>query len=147
MQDKIKFSKNHINIFKRMGIQTIYLFGSAAQDKMYKLSDVDIGVVFIDPKRYKNNTLDVYLKIYDIFVDVLPRDYLQCRFELGGHEFDIVFLQFAPIALQFEAIKNGKILYKKDRRERLNYEEYVLKRSCDLKYFHTMRHKAILERI
>lgn len=145
---KIKFSKKQISDFKELGIQTIYLFGSYAQGKyIHPLSDVDIGVVFENLEKYKNDTMKPYSKLYDIFVDVLPKSYLRRRFELKAHEFDIVFLQFAPISLQFEAIKDSKVLYEKDREKRLDYEEYVVKRYCDLEYFYNMRRKAILERI
>jgi predicted nucleotidyltransferase len=143
----MKFSQKQLNQFKKMGILVIYLFGSQAQGKTHKLSDVDIGIVFEKPERYKDKTLDVYLKLYDIFTEVLPKDYLKRRFQLKEHEFDIVFLQFSPISLQFDAIKEGKVLYEKDKEKRLNYEEYVTKRYCDLKYFYDIHYQAILERI
>lgn len=143
----IQFSTKHINIFKKMGIQTIYLFGSQVSGRIGSLSDVDIGVVFIEPEKYRDKTLDVYSKLYDIFTDVLPKDYLKRRFKMRAHEFDIVFLQFAPISLQFEAIKQAEILYESNKQKRLSYEEYIMKKQCDLKYFHDMRHQAILERV
>ena len=143
----MKFSQKQLNQFKKMGILVIYLFGSQAQGKTHKLSDVDIGIVFERPERYRDKTLDVYLKLYDIFTEVLPKDYLKRRFQLKEHEFDIVFLQFSPVSLQFDAIKEGKVLYEKDKEKRLNYEEYVIKRYCDLKYFYDIHYQAILERI
>lgn len=144
---EIKFSKKRLNQFKKMGIKTIYLFGSQAQGFAGLLSDVDIGIVFENPEKYKDKTLDVYLKLYDIFTDVLPKEYLKKRFEMREHEFDIVFLQFAPISLQYDAIKNSKVLYEKDEEEKFQYEEYIIKRNADLAYFHNLKHQAILERI
>lgn len=144
---KIKFSQRQINIFKKMGIQTIYLFGSYAQGFSHALSDIDIGVVFKKPEKYRDKTMEAYLELYKIFTEVLPRDYLRRRFKLKEHEFDLVFLQFTPISLQFEAIKGGKVLYESNEEKRLSYEEYVVKKYCDLKYFHDLRYKAILERI
>lgn len=130
-----------------MGIQTIYLFGSQAQGKTHPLSDFDFGIVFEKPEKYKDNTMDVYLKLYDIFTDVLPKKYLSHRFKMRAHEFDIVFLQFAPISLQFKATKDNQILYEKDEEKRLNYEEYILKRYCDLRYLYDLSYKHLLERI
>jgi predicted nucleotidyltransferase len=144
---RIKFSQKQINIFKKIGIETIYLFGSQAQGLTHPLSDVDLGVVFANPERYKDKTIEPYLKLYDIFTDVLPKEYLKHRFKMKEHEFDLVFLQFAPISLQFEAIKNGKILYERNKKKRLDYEEYVVKRYCDLKYFYDLAEKHLLERI
>jgi len=144
---RIHFSKKQIRQFEKMGIEIIYLFGSRVQGFVSLLSDFDFGIVFEKPEKYKKETMDVYLKLYDIFTDVLPKNYLRKRFEMRAHEFDIVFLQFTPISLQFEAIKNSKVLYEKNKKRRLNYEEYVTKKQCDLKYFHDLRYKAILERI
>lgn len=144
---KIKFSKKQINIFKKLGIQTIYLFGSQTQGLTGPLSDVDIGVVFSNPEKYRDKTMNPYLKLYEIFTEILPKSYLRKRFKIKKHELDIIFLQFAPISLQFAAINGGKVLYERDKKQRLSYEEYVTNRYCDLKYFRDIRYKAILERI
>lgn len=144
---EIKFHKKQIEEFKRLEISIIYLFGSRAQGKTHPLSDFDIGVVFENPEKYRNKTLDVYSKLYDIFTEVLPKKYLRQRFKMKEHEFDIIFLQFIPIRFQFKAIKNGKVLYEKNKEERLNYEEYIMERYCDLKYFYDLSHKYLLERI
>lgn len=144
---KIKFSKRQLNQFKKMGIETIYLFGSRVQSYIHPLSDFDFGIVFSNPEKYREKTLDVYSKLYEIFSEVLPKKYLHQRFKLREHEFDIVFLQFAPINLQFSAIRNGRVLYEKDREKRLSYEEDIIKKNADLKYFYDLSFKALLERI
>ena len=130
-----------------MGIDVIYLFGSYAQGREHVLSDIDIGIIFRDPEKYKGKTMDVYLKLYDILTDVLPKEYLERRFKMKEHELDIVFLQFAPIALQFNVIRNNKVLYEKDENRTLQYQEYILKRYLDLKYFYDLSNKYLLERI
>ncbi|MCD6114838.1 nucleotidyltransferase domain-containing protein [bacterium] len=144
---KIRFHQKHIKQFKKMGITVIYLFGSYAQNQTHPLSDVDIGVVFENPEKYKDKTMKVYLKLYEIFSDLLPKEYLKQRFQKKEHEFDIVFLQFVPFGFQFEAIKKGVVLYEKSRKKRFDYEEYVMKKCSDLKHFHNLRYQAILERI
>ncbi len=144
---KIKFSKKQVNLFKKLGIETIYLFGSHAQGNPNPLSDFDFGIVLANPEKYKEKTLDIYLKLYDIFTEILPKQYLSQRFKLREHEFDIVFLQFTPISFQFAVIKNGQVLYERDKENRLKYEEYVIKRKADLKYFHDLSFKRLLERI
>ncbi len=143
----IKFAKKHLNTFKKLGIETIYLFGSHAQGNTHPLSDIDIGVVFSKPEKYKDNTMSAYSKLYNVFADVLPKEYLKKRFKMRAHEFDLVFLQFAPFSLQFNAIRDAKVLYEKDEEERLNYQEYVVKRNADFEYFNNLRHQAILQRI
>jgi len=130
-----------------MNILAIYLFGSQAISKAHPLSDVDIGVVFKEPEKYKDKTLQPYLELYQIVTEVLPKDYLRHRFKMKGHEFDLVFLQFAPIHVQFNAIRDARILYESNREKRLDYEEYILKRYCDLKYIYDLHYKSVLERI
>ncbi len=132
---------------EKLNIESVYLFGSQAQKTAGPLSDFDFGIVLESPEEYRDNTMDLYLKLYDIFIDVLPKEYLKRRFEKKEHEVDIVFLQFAPIALQFSVIKNGKVLYQASEEKRLQYEEYVVKKSADLKHFHKISYKALLERI
>lgn len=144
---KIKFSEKQLNQFKRLAIEAIYLLGSRAQGNSHSLSDFDFGIVFSNPEKYKEKTLDIYLKLYDIFTEILPKKYLRQRFKLREHEFDIVFLQFTPISFQFAVIKNSRVLYERDKEKRLKYEEYIIKRNADLRYYHDLSFKALLERI
>jgi predicted nucleotidyltransferase len=144
---KIKFLPKHIKEFKKMGVLAIYLFGSQAQKRAGLLSDVDIGVVFEKPEKYQDNTLEPYLTLYKIFVEVLPRSYLRKRFAIKAHELDIVFLQFTPFDFQLEAIQGGEVLYESNKEKRLAYQEDVLKRHCDLVYLYDLSYQFILERI
>lgn len=129
-----------------MGVLAVYLFGSYAADRVHPLSDYDFGVVFEDPEKYKDKTMDVYSKLYDIIIEHLPKKYLRKRLEMRAHEFDIVLLQYAPIRLQFAAIK-GKVLYESDTEKRLQYQEYIIKRHADMKYYYDLSFKHLLERI
>ncbi len=143
----VKFSKKQIEQIRKIGVETIYLFGSQAKGNSNILSDVDVGIVLSKQEKYRNDAMGVYLKLYDIFTDILPKEYLKRRFEMRKHEIDIVFLQFAPISLQFNATREAKILYEKDKEKRFEYEEYVLKRYLDQKHLHDLSYKCLLERI
>ena len=148
--EELKFSKKHIAEFKKMGILAVYLYGSRAVGRnIHPLSDFDFAVIFENPQEFEDATKrnETYLKLYEIFSGVLPKDYLRKRFELREHEFDLVFPQFASVNIRFETARRGKVLYEKNRRKRLDYEEDIIKRYCDLKYYHDIRYKAILERI
>lgn len=144
---KIKFSKTQLNQFKKIGVETVYLFGSQAKDQTHALSDFDFGVILNKPEKYANDPLNTYSQLYSILVDILPKAYLRKRFQMRAHEFDLVFLQFAPIDLQFEAMQNSKILYEKNQEKRLDYEENILKKYADLKYFYDLSYKNLLERL
>lgn len=134
---KIIFTKQHRNLFKKLGIHTLYLFGSRAQGYSHKFSDVDIGVIFDTPKKYHNNTLNTYIKLYKIFSDLFA----------NTPQIDIIFLQLTSPKLQFNAIRDGKVLYEADTVKRFHYEENVMKKNADLQYLYTMHHRAIRERI
>jgi predicted nucleotidyltransferase len=144
---KIKFSKKHIGIFKKLGVETVYLFGSHAEGRPGPLSDFDIGVVFAHPEKYKNRTMEAYSQLYDIFSEVLPKNYLKKRFEMRLHEFDIVFLQFAPVSMQYSAIVKNKVLYQSSPEKRLRYQEKVLREYLDFKYYFNIFQEATLARI
>lgn len=83
-------------------------------------------------------TLKAYDKLYRLFSDALA--------DTSG-EPNIVFLQFTPLALQYRAIRDGKLLYESDRKARFRYQEHVLKFHADIKHFIDIRHQAILNRI
>lgn len=134
---KFKFSQKQISQFKKMGINTIYLFGSQAQGYTHPMSDIDIGVVFDKPEKYKDKTMPAYLKLYDIFTDVFPE----------RKQIDIIFLQLTGLSLQFNAVKSGQVLYEADQEHRFKYQEDVFKKYADFKYFYDMQYNAILKRI
>jgi predicted nucleotidyltransferase len=141
------FTQEQKQALKDLGVMAVYLFGSVARDDMHPLSDVDFGVLFENPDRYEGETLDVYTELYKIFNEILPSDYLQDRFERREHEFDVVFMQFAPIQLQFNIIKDGQILFEANKEERLNYKEYIMKKNADMQHYYKMFRKNLFERI
>ena len=107
--------------FKELGVLAVYLFGSRAMGKKSPLSDTDIGIVFKTiPTSLE--TRAIYNRLYKIFSELYPDSKL-----------DIVLLQTGPLALQFFAIKDGKILFEEDRRFTADYEDFVIKRYLDFR--------------
>lgn len=135
--EKVKFNTRQKAQFKKLGVDAIYLFGSYAQGLETPISDIDIGVVFSHPEKYKSNTMPAYLALYDIFTDIFPKI----------KQVDIVFLQLVPLKLQYEAAIRGKALYESSDKKRFSYQEEVIKKYADLRYFYNIRYKTILERI
>ena len=107
--------------FRKLEIYIVYLFGSKAKRREAPLSDIDIGVVFEKPS-LNADTRDLYDKCYQIFSELYPHEKL-----------DIVFLQTAPLALQFFAVKDGKILFQEDPRFTADYENFVIKQYLDFR--------------
>jgi predicted nucleotidyltransferase len=127
----------HRRTLQQLGVHTVYLFGSLATGRTHGQSDVDVGVLFDDPRTYANNTMPAYLQLYDIFTDVFPT----------AKQVDIVFLQLVPPSLQFNAIRDGKILYVTKRKLQLDFEADVMKTNADMQYYYKQFHKTLLERI
>lgn len=105
----------------KLGILIVYLFGSKAMGKGSPLSDVDIGVVCKDPMQ-DMDTRFLYNRLYELFSDLYPHSRL-----------DIVFLQTAPLALQFFAIKDGKVVFEENPRFTPDYENRVIQQYLDFR--------------
>jgi len=106
---------------KKLGVSIAYIFGSEAIGKTTPLSDRDIGIVLKEPATLRD-TLALYNSLYGLFAELYP-----------SQKLDIVFLQTSPIPLQYNAIKEGKILFEQDPRITADYEEYVVDMYLDFK--------------
>lgn len=103
-----------------------YLTGSQARGDAYFGSDVDIAILFKNPKNLRKNYTQVYLK-YHALLDT----YTESRAD--HRELDLVLLQALPIPHQFHALSEGKIIYYADPEQTLNYEEQVYCQYADMK--------------
>ncbi|HLE18600.1 MAG TPA: nucleotidyltransferase domain-containing protein [Syntrophales bacterium] len=106
---------------KELGVSIIYLFGSRAGGTSTPMSDMDIGVVLKgEMTLYDSRTL--YNDLYDLLSGLYPLV-----------ELDIVFLQSAPLTLQYHAIREGKVLYEENPQLTADYEAYVISMYLDFK--------------
>ena len=106
---------------KELGVSTVYLFGSRASQRQSRLSDIDIGVVLKKPP-LGGDTRPTYDRLYRLFTEVYP-----------ALKLDIVFLQTAPVALQYSAVKEGKILFEEDPVFTADYEYSVINQYLDFR--------------
>lgn len=131
----MELTQPQIQSLKKLGVKLVYLFGSYAEEKSLKLSDIDIGIVFADKLLSNKNFSQVYNQLYDIFTDVFP-----------GRKIDVVFLQKATLELRFDVTKHGKILYAASSSDRLNFEEKTMISYADFKPVLTEFNQSILNR-
>ncbi|NWF53796.1 MAG: nucleotidyltransferase domain-containing protein [Syntrophaceae bacterium] len=114
-------------MLKSLGVVVVYLFGSRATRRASPISDTDIGVV-LRPFSPEQDTRNQYKTLFKIFSGLYPHSRV-----------DIVFLQRAPLALQFSAIRDGKVIFEQDPIFRADYENRVVKQYLDfrpvLEYF------------
>lgn len=100
-----------------------YLFGSWAREKPGQLSDIDLAV-FIDRRR---NPFKYRLKL----MEHLARS-------LKSENFDLIVLNDAPLLLQYEVVRVGKVL-KERRSQRIAYEARVLRDYLDTEELRTVQ--------
>lgn len=87
-----------------------YLFGSYARENQDQMSDVDIALLFYDELSIEQmNKLE--LSIWQQLTAILQTD-----------EIDLVVLNQAPLSMQFEIIRTGKVICNNDNARRIDFE-------------------------
>ncbi len=105
----------------RKDIIFAYLFGSYAKDGLTPLSDIDIAV-FLE-KGTKQSYFDLKLSIHADFCRMLKRD-----------DVDVVILNTVNNIVLLDAIvREGKILFERDRVLREEFEIRTLHQAIDFK--------------
>lgn len=103
-------------ICKEHNINLLYLYGSYVQGVAYKLSDIDIG--FLGEKRFNlQQTLYLLSRLQDVFEE---------------EAVELVDLSKAPLTLIHRVLKEGRCLYAKSIRIKIEFEI-----RCEALYFDT----------
>ena len=111
---KIKdYQDEIIALCKENAVGLIYLFGSYAQDTANPTSDIDIAILLSNRNRQDYQELRLF------FINALMRI-------LHKNDLDVVLLNEASIALRFNIIKNGKLLYVNDEKQRIDFESRAI---------------------
>lgn len=100
-------------IFCKHRVAVAYLFGSYALGMDDHFSDFDLAVVLFELPGE-----DWWRKWNRLSEEIEPL--------LETKELDLVFLQRAPVLLQWQVITEGKVLYCADEEVRLSFEEQVI---------------------
>ena len=67
--------------------------------------------------------------------------------DFPDRDLDIVFLDFAPLTLQFEVVTTGKVIYRVSREFEYDYKEKIIKEYIDFKPLLDVQDQILLERI
>ena len=125
-------------VFRRFPIALVYLFGSQAQGKARKGSDVDLAVLFADSVP-EGQYFDWALKLAAEISDLLNSD-----------NFDLIILnkdKASPV-LKFEAVYRGVLVYSKfSFDQRFEFENQVRKEFHDTAHFSRTAFEALLARL
>ncbi len=119
--DKIKPSRIKEFFMKEDNIIAVYLFGSHAVDVAREDSDIDLAVLMEqipdNPLKYR---IDKSIELERIL----------------KKEVDLIIINNAPLILQFQVIKEGKIIFEKCADKRAKYQMHFLSRYYDfVKFF------------
>ncbi|MEK6715278.1 MAG: nucleotidyltransferase domain-containing protein [Candidatus Omnitrophota bacterium] len=121
-------------IFEKLNVKLVYLFGSRAKGNFVKESDFDIAVLF---KKKPSDPLA--LKEVSILSHKLSKFF--------PAKIDIVSLNQSSSLLKYEAIASGRPLYCSSESERINFEVSVLKEYIDEQFMRDIYFKAMKKRV
>ncbi len=127
-EKKIKLLKHVFSKFK--DINAAYLFGSHAEDRENKYSDLDIGLVL-------NDGYNPMLKL-DILIKLTENNF---------ENIDIVILNPANPLIKYEVIKNNKLIYKQDSFDASSYYSLAIRTFLDFRPYLDVQRHYLKERI
>lgn len=109
-----------------------YLFGSYGRGRILPLSDIDIAL-------YLSDELDnFYLKKMDL-IEIVNKI-------LITDEVDLVILNEAPLYLQFEIIKTGKLLFCHNHLTRIKFQSKIMMFYLDTERLRQIGRAALFKR-
>lgn len=117
-------------IFQRYGVRLAYLFGSLVyvQQRHSKPQDVDIAVLLPEDGELSR-----------LYADVMQH--------LRTARVHVVDLRAAPLHMQFEVIRTGKLIYRCDEETENDYELRVILKWQDAQPWRRRQWQLFLERL
>lgn len=134
----MKFSDVEKFLENQRDVRLAYLFGSYAEGREGPLSDVDIAVLLDDRLSYSKRS--------DLRLNLITKISAMLRVR-EAERLDVVIMNDAPINLNYEIIKNGKILFAKDVGEKVKMESKILSKYLDRRYYERRGLDEFLEKI
>lgn len=116
------------------GVLLAYLFGSHARGQAGPLSDVDVAVL-LDDGFAADQYFDMRLQIIGGLIDILH-----------SNDVDVIILNQAPLALSYRVLRDGVMLYCRDRQKMIEFVARVVSAYLDFKPIIERHEHAILER-
>ncbi|AST56534.1 DNA polymerase subunit beta [Thermoanaerobacterium thermosaccharolyticum] len=137
-------SKALIDICKKYNIALLYIFGSQKENALKlinnekvnaidPLSDIDVGIVFLQDIEFINDRYKLYAKIYNDMEDIFM-----------PYRLDLIFLQEKNSVFQCEALKGVCIYYYSETYKDM-YEMKILQKAADFKYVLDKYNEEVLE--
>lgn len=105
---------------KKKDLLVIYLFGSRALNASDDLSDIDIGLLFMNGQIQIKDELDLIGEATSL---------------LCTDEVSLVILNNVPLVIQYGVIHDAKVLYCSDDKARHDFEQIVTEKYFDFSYY------------
>lgn len=110
-----------VGYFKRKPeVSAVYLYGSQATNQAKKDSDIDLAVLVADKNKYTGFNLPQI-----VFTQELSR--------LTGREVEVQDLNMVSVDFAHRVLAQGKLLLSNNEKERIEFEEEILRTYFDLK--------------
>lgn len=139
MSNQFLFSEKEKEIFKKLSVSALVLFGSQAQKLDNPFSDYDFGILITDKTilYQSEKRQEIYDTLYDMLSDKIKKLI----------DIDIIFLENAPYELQAHVIKYGQVLYEDSLMTFNNYKAKMMLMYSDFAPLRMVFQQAILDRI
>jgi hypothetical protein len=122
-------------LMRQPDVALAYLFGSQAQGRAHPLSDVDVAVLLAE--------------------QLTPAEQSRARLRLMGElmallqreDVDLVVLNQASLLLCHRVLRDGRLLFANDDRERVRFAAETYRRYLDCRYMYDMLDEAMFARL
>lgn len=127
----LEIKKKLKEVFSRYdNIKAVYLFGSHAENKDNKLSDIDLGVL-LDDNYDRNIKLSILADLAEVSL---------CNI-------DLILLNEASLMLKFEVVKYNNIVFKRQDFDSAGYFSITVREYLDFKPFIEVQRRYFKERL
>ena len=116
-------------------VELAYLYGSTAEKKEGKLSDIDIGV-YLNDKLDKNERFNLRLKLLSDLSLLLKTD-----------KVDLVIINDTQVALNFEIIKANSPIFIRNREKKIELEQKIMSKYLDRRYYDLRAMEIFLSKV
>lgn len=126
----------------RYPVSLCYLYGSQVRGTAHALSDVDVGFLLHDDVGFLLHDMDrktcqtMWVDLYDAVSRFCP-----------DHEVDLVLLNLVGPLLRNKVIREGRLVFKKEERIRVDFECRTLASYFDFHYFSDIYDRTLFEDI
>ncbi len=116
-------------------VRLAYLFGSQARGAANALSDIDLAV-WLDERLTAAEQGQVHMRLMGDLMGLLRRD-----------DIDLVVLNRASLLLRHRVLRDGRLLFAADERERVRFAASTLERYLDHRYMYDVLEEAMATRL